>query len=249
MNNQSPLVPLGSLLEQKNKGRARVKIAVFFVLAIHGIGLMALLLQGCRRDDTATKNDPTATTASTANTPETPSIQTTNQLPPENPSGQAVVGNTGTTPGTQQTQDANSASATSPGPGGGEYTIAKGDTYSTIASHFHVTVKAIEDANVGVDPKRLQIGKKLHIPPQPLPTGDTTAKAGAGTTTETTNGEKTYTVKSGDMLITIAKTQGTTVKAIRAANNLTTDNIKVGQKLKIPNKVVETAASNAPATR
>src|SRR5438445_8644443 len=51
MNNQSPLVPQGSVLEQKNKGRTRVKIAVFFVLTIHGIGLMALLLQGCRRDD------------------------------------------------------------------------------------------------------------------------------------------------------------------------------------------------------
>src|SRR5947207_12309006 len=51
MNNQSPLVPQGSLLEQKNKGRARVKIAVFFVLAIHGIGLLALLMQGCRRDE------------------------------------------------------------------------------------------------------------------------------------------------------------------------------------------------------
>src|ERR1051325_4169510 len=53
MNNQSPLVPQGSMLEQntKNKGRARVKIAVFFVLAVHGVGLLALLMQGCRRDD------------------------------------------------------------------------------------------------------------------------------------------------------------------------------------------------------
>ena len=47
MNNQNQLSSLGSALEQKNKGRARVKIAVFFVLAIHGVGLMALLMQGC----------------------------------------------------------------------------------------------------------------------------------------------------------------------------------------------------------
>ncbi|HRT10234.1 MAG TPA: hypothetical protein P5233_17765, partial [Candidatus Paceibacterota bacterium] len=52
MNNpQNPLIPQGSLLEQKNQSRARVKIAVFFVLAIHGIGLMALLMQGCRREE------------------------------------------------------------------------------------------------------------------------------------------------------------------------------------------------------
>src|SRR5881296_3269664 len=50
MNNQSPLIPQGSLVEQKNKGRARFKIAVFFVLAVHGIGLLALLMQGCRRE-------------------------------------------------------------------------------------------------------------------------------------------------------------------------------------------------------
>jgi hypothetical protein len=48
---QSPLVPQGQLLDPKNKGRARVKIAVFFVLAVHGIGLMALLMQGCRREE------------------------------------------------------------------------------------------------------------------------------------------------------------------------------------------------------
>src|SRR5437016_7040157 len=55
MNNQSPLVPQGSSLDQKNKGRARVKIAVFFVLAVHGVGLLALLLQGCHREDSTSQ--------------------------------------------------------------------------------------------------------------------------------------------------------------------------------------------------
>src|ERR1051325_9918880 len=62
MNNQSPqspLVPQGSTLEQKNKNRARVKVAVFFVLAIHGVVLLALLLQGCHREDTAQTNQNT----------------------------------------------------------------------------------------------------------------------------------------------------------------------------------------------
>ena len=51
-------MPQGSLLEQKNKGRARVKIAVFFVLAVHGVGLLALLMQGCRREPVA-QTEPT----------------------------------------------------------------------------------------------------------------------------------------------------------------------------------------------
>src|SRR6266568_6282251 len=50
MNNESPLAPQGSMLEQKNQGRSRVKIAVFCVLAVHVVGLLALLLQGCKRE-------------------------------------------------------------------------------------------------------------------------------------------------------------------------------------------------------
>jgi LysM repeat protein len=45
-----------------------------------------------------------------------------------------------------------------------------------------------------------------------------------------------HTVVSGDNLSKIAKKQGTTAKAIRAANGLTGDKINVGQKLKIPGK-------------
>ena len=60
-------------------------------------------------------------------------------------------------------------------------------------------------------------------------------------------GGETYTVKSGDTLTKIAKAHGTTVKAIKAASNLTTDHIKVGQKLKIPAKAEAAAPAPAPA--
>ena len=43
-----------------------------------------------------------------------------------------------------------------------------------------------------------------------------------------------YTVKAGDNLTKIARNHGTTVKALRTANNLKTDRILVGQKLKVP---------------
>src|SRR5689334_6171378 len=73
MNNQSPLMPLGSMMEQKNKGRARVKIAVSFVLIIHGIGLLALLVQGCHKDDSTPQK-----TADQTPTEQTPQFATTN---------------------------------------------------------------------------------------------------------------------------------------------------------------------------
>jgi LysM repeat protein len=43
-----------------------------------------------------------------------------------------------------------------------------------------------------------------------------------------------YLVKSGDTLSHIAKTCGTTVKALKSTNNLDNDRIVVGEKLKIP---------------
>src|SRR5262249_44169373 len=49
MNNQSPLVPQGTLLDQKNKGRKRIEIAVFVVLAIHGMVMFGFLMAGCQK--------------------------------------------------------------------------------------------------------------------------------------------------------------------------------------------------------
>jgi LysM repeat protein len=43
-----------------------------------------------------------------------------------------------------------------------------------------------------------------------------------------------YQVKSGDTLSRIAKSHGTSVKALKSANRLDTDRIVVGEKLKIP---------------
>jgi LysM repeat protein len=59
----------------------------------------------------------------------------------------------------------------------------------------------------------------------------------------------TYKVKSGDTLMKIARSHGTTVKAIKALNGLKTDQIKVGQVLKLPAKAAApTEAVPATAT-
>jgi len=46
--------------------------------------------------------------------------------------------------------------------------------------------------------------------------------------------ETVYSVISSDTLNSIARMHGTTVKAIKAANGLSTEHLTVGQKLKIP---------------
>lgn len=238
MNNQSPLVPQGSILEQstKNKGRARVKIAVFFVLAIHGVGLLALLMQGCKNEKEAsnqteqTNNPPIVeqtfqptnqVTTNDTNPPVTPTIVTQNPVTPQQPAESPAVAT--------------------------DYVVAKGDTYSTIAKSKKVSVKALTEANPGVEPTKLQIGQKLHIPAPTAPAVASTTSNGAAAADPNT-GEPTYTVKSGDTLIKIASEHKTTVRAIRTANNLRTDSIKVGQKLKIPMKMADSGTTGPMAS-
>jgi len=236
MNNpQNPLIPQGSLLEQKNQSRARVKIAVFFVLAIHGIGLMALLMQGCRREEP--KPEPLLSDLEPTNAAVMPAfveptnvavdtMQPATSAPPTAP----VLPEPTVTPVLPPAQTT-------------EYSVLKGDTLSGIASKFGVTVKALQEANPGIEPTRLQIGQKIQVPPPSAAPASTPATAPVVTAA---NGSQLYTVKSGDTLSSIGSRFGTTVRAIRSANNLKTDRILVGQKLKIPGKA--TAEPGAGAT-
>ncbi len=52
-------------------------------------------------------------------------------------------------------------------PDSGEiYTVVKGDNPVTIARHLHVSYDALLELNQITDPRKLQIGQKLHIPAQ-----------------------------------------------------------------------------------
>jgi LysM repeat protein len=211
MNNPSPLIPQGSMLEQKSQGRSRLKLAFFCVVGVHVAALMvALLSQGCKREQ--------------APPPEAamPPITDTN-LPPVDTNFPPANVSTSAPPPMVEPPVAPPPAVVGSAQ---EHVIVKGDTFSDLAKKYGVSVKAIEAANPGVDAKKLKLGQKINIPAPSAATG-TTAPA-----VET--GEQTYTVKSGDNLTKIAADHHTTVKAIQSANNMTDTRIKVGQKLKIP---------------
>jgi LysM repeat protein len=78
-------------------------------------------------------------------------------------------------------------------------------------------------------------------------TASGTPVAGATPVPTTTTGEGTiYTVRPGDTLYSIAVRFNTTVDAIKAANNLISDIITVGQELKIPGTT--TSPTSTPTT-
>src|SRR2546423_254782 len=49
MNNPNPLIPQGSLLEQKAKGKPHLRVA-YVIVAVHLVFLGGLLIQGCGKE-------------------------------------------------------------------------------------------------------------------------------------------------------------------------------------------------------
>jgi len=219
MNSPSPFIPQGSNLEQQNKSRSSLKIKIFCALGINVAVLLVLLMQGCKREQPTAQPEALPVYSDT-NPPPVETVDT-NMLPPVDTNAVVQLPPTGTT--VEPTATTPPASSTQ------EYTIQKGDTYSTIAPKFGVTVKALQTANPTVDPAKLQIGKKIIIP-----AATATAAPSVAPVVNAATGETLYTVKSGDTLGQIATQFHTSVKAIQTANGLTDTRIKVGQKLKIP---------------
>ncbi len=109
---------------------------------------------------------------------------------------------------------------------GTEHTILSGEHFTSIAKKYGVTVRAIQNANLTLDSRHLQIGQKVKIPAS-------AAAPVAGSAVAILAADE-YVIKRGDSLSTIAQRHGTSVKALRAANNLKTDLILAGEKLKLP---------------
>ena len=236
MNNPNPLIPQGSLLEQKAGSRPHLRIAIAIV-AVHLVFLGGLLIQGCGKDDTLAKTSQPTNESQlppfTNSNPYSTSVaaQPTSELAHTSPS---VVTSLPTQSLTQLPAFDQAVPAATR-----EYVVLSGDNFTTIGKKFGVSYTAIAKANPGIDSTRLQVGQKLVIPPPSAPS--------VATATVTGGSENTYLVKTGDTLLKIAQANGTTVKDIKSLNGLTTDRIKVGDKLKLPVKS-SPATSNSTAT-
>jgi len=230
MNHPNPFVPKGSLLEQQTRRRSRLKLGVFCVLAVSVTCLVAMLIQGCKRENPdAQNNPPVADTNPPVMDTNPPPVVDTNPPIPMPPIAT-------TNPPLMQPPTPVPPVADM---GGSEYVVVAGDTLGKIAKEHGVSLKALEAANPGVDPKKLKIKQKLVIPAS-TKSADVAPAAAPGMAPDA--GGEAYVVKNNDTLSKIAKKYGVSVKALKAENNLTTDRINVGQKLKIPAKAEATPA-------
>ena len=123
------------------------------------------------------------------------------------------------------------------------YTVKSGDTLSGIANQFSTTASALTKLNQLANPNLIYVGQVLKV------------KSSATTTTTNTNSTSssqsatTYTVKSGDTLLSIATSHHTTYEKLATLNNLTNPNlIYVGQTLKLANSSSATQTSTTKTT-
>lgn len=224
MNNPNPFVPQGSLLAEQSKRRSRMKLGVFCVIAVSVTSLMAMLIQGCKRETETAYNAENSTQSVDTNNYAADTNAVDTNAPAMEASNPPVAAPT---------------PMPAPEPATTEYVVVRGDTLGKIAKRNGVTLKTLEEANPGVVPTRLKVGEKLSIPAA-------SSTPNASTSSDTNTGEEIYSVKSGDTLTKIARANGTTVKALESENNLSTTKIKVGQKLKIPAKAESAAPATAP---
>ena len=137
---------------------------------------------------------------------------------------------------------------------GQTYQVVSGDSLSKIAARFGVSAREIMELNKIKDANKIRIGQKLLLPSYASeqapsataakkPAAKPAVKPAAKPKPAPVAGAGEYIVKSGDSLSKIASRNGTTVKALREANNLKSDMIRINQKLVLPGHAAAPAAS------
>jgi LysM repeat protein len=226
----------------------KVSRVVLIVVALHVLVIGGIFIfEGCSR----TTKGPTpdlAENESAANAPAlAPDTIPQNDLVPAAPMTPAGPAITTAAPTTQ--------------PAPRTYVVKKGDSLWRIAKAQGISIGDLARVNNLTKTSSLKIGQKLQIPSIAKAEPATTATASviptaissdasalAAAATPSASDGQMYTVKSGDSLWKIARQQNISVAAIKTANNLTSDMLKVGQRLHLPTATaIASAVPTAPA--
>lgn len=116
------------------------------------------------------------------------------------------------------------------------YTVKSGDTLGAIARRYGVQVSALRTTN-RIRGNTIRAGQRLRIP---------------GASEEAAPSARIYTVRKGDTLSSIAKRSGVSVVYLKRSNRLTSNVLRVGDKLEIPELAPQpkrAAADASPKTQ
>ena len=123
-------------------------------------------------------------------------------------------------------------------PGWEAYTVKSGDTLNKISAAAGIPPQELADANC-LSESRLEPGMTLYLPP--LEPTATAVSCGPP------SGWVIYIVQPGDTLFNISQRVNSSVSQLKYANCLTSDNIRIGQKLYVPYQPVPIASPTVPS--
>ena len=121
------------------------------------------------------------------------------------------------------------------------YTVKKGDNLYSIARSYNIDINVLKKDN-GLTSNLLNIGEVLRIRVTPESVSVEECIGPDYTPPASSMNYKLYTVKKGDSLYSIARANNTTASILTSINNLTSNNLSIGQQLKIP------ISSNTPSS-
>ncbi len=114
------------------------------------------------------------------------------------------------------------------------YKIKRGDTLFSVARHFDTNVATILKLNKMKLKENLIVGRKILVPSissgKPSEHNGIKVRQNGGIKTS-----KNYTVKKGDTLFSLAKSNSITIEELRRINNMSgSDALFCGQRIKLP---------------
>ncbi|RKC50317.1 1,4-beta-N-acetylmuramoylhydrolase [Listeria monocytogenes] len=160
-------------------------------------------------------------------------------------SGKTTGENSGSTGNSSNTGNTNTSNAKI-------YTVVKGDSLWRIANNHKVTVANLKAWN-NLKSDFIYPGQKLKVSAGSTTSDTNTSKPSTGTSTSkpstgTSTNAKVYTVVKGDSLWRIANNHKVTVANLKAWNNLKSDFIYPGQKLKVSAGSTSNTNTSKPST-
>ena len=129
------------------------------------------------------------------------------------------------------------------------YVVRGGDTLGGICHKYKVKKADVLALNPGMDPNKIFVGRTIKLPGNieeaksaPAPKAAAAKDAGAKKAAPAAKREykpytgetKEYVVKAGDTIGAIAYSNGINIRQFKELNGLSSDVIRVGQKVKIP---------------
>ena len=148
------------------------------------------------------------------------------------------------------------------------YVVQNGDYLAKISKRFNVTISSIKRLNPSIKENGvIRVGQKLKLPGKidvgvqsapvvAVPVAAAPAAAVAAKKTPPkkslapyTGATKEYAVQNGDTLGSIAYGNGITIRQLKDLNGLSSDALKIGQKLRIPAVKVVKSEKAKPAEK